>query len=110
MALNVKKELFQWEKDRVVYVDCEEDIYCVQFYNQKSKTGPEVPVVNSKAKIPNALLKESLPIVALACCKDSNETRVVERKIFKVLARAKPESYVDDEPGREVIYDGGEET
>ena len=110
MALSIKKELFQWEKDRMVYVEGIENIYCVQFYNQKSKTGPEVSVVDGKAKIPNDLLKESLPIVALACCKDSDETRVIERKIFKVLSRAKPDSYVDDTPGKEVIYDGGEET
>ena len=109
MALSIKKELFQREKNRVVYVD-DNEIFCVQFFNQKSKIGPEVPVVNGKAKIPNELLKESLPIVALACCKDSDETQVVERKIFKVLSRAKPDSYVDDIPGKEVIYDGGEET
>ena len=64
-------------------------------------------------------MKESLPIAALACIDDEeNGTRVISRKTFKVLARPKPEFYVDDEddpvnpdvpdiPGVDIIYDGG---
>jgi hypothetical protein len=55
--------------------------------------------------------------VALACTEDENSTKVISRKTFKVLARPKPEFYVDDEqgpinpdiPGIDVIYDGGME-
>ena len=115
--LNIDKELFQWEKGRYVNVTNPE-ITTVEFYNKKSKYGPEIVVENGKAQIPNSLLKESLPIVALACTDDENGTKVISRKVFKVLARAKPEYYVDDEPGKpdvpsdpslDIVYDGGVE-
>lgn len=118
--LNIDKELFQWEKGRCVIVSKNNpEITTVQFYNKKTKIGPEAYVVNNKAQIPNFLLKESLPIVALACTEDKNgnRTRVISRKVFKVLARPKPEFYVDDNegpinpdvPGIDIIYDGGVE-
>jgi hypothetical protein len=96
------------------------EITTVEFYNKKSKVGPEVVVEDGKAQIPNFLLKDSLPIVALACVDDENGTKVISRKTFKVLARIKPEFYVDDNdgpsdpdepdvPGIDIIYDGGVE-
>ena len=116
--LKIDKELFQWEKGRVVFVS-DNSITSVEFYNKKSKYGDQVEVENGQAQIPNKLLKESLPIAALACIDDEeNGTRVISRKTFKVLARPKPEFYVDDEddpvnpdvpdiPGVDIIYDGG---
>lgn len=114
--LNIEKELFQWEKGRYVIVN-DESITTVEFYNKKSKHGDEVIVENGQAQIPNKLLKESLPIAALACTDDENGTKVISRKTFKVLARPRPEFYVDDEdepinpspdiPGLDIIYDGG---
>lgn len=114
--LNIEKELFQWEKGRYVIVN-DESITTVEFYNKKSKYGDEVIVENGQAQIPNKLLKESLPIAALACIDDENGTKVISRKTFKVLARPRPEFYVDDEdepvnpgpdiPGLDIIYDGG---
>ena len=114
--LNIEKELFQWEKGRYVIVN-DERITTVEFYNKKSKHGDEVIVENGQAQIPNKLLKESLPIAALACTDDENGTKVISRKTFKVLARPRPEFYVDDEdepinpgpdiPGLDIIYDGG---
>ena len=119
--LKIDKELFQWEKGRVVFVS-DSSITSVEFYNKKSKYGNQVEVENGQAQIPNKLLKESLPIAALACIDDEeNGTRVISRKTFKVLARPKPEFYVDDEddpdvpdtpdipdiPGVDVVYDGG---
>lgn len=113
MTLQIDKELFQWEKDRVVFVNNEErteEISMVQFYNKKSKYGPEVSVEDGKAKIPNFLLKENLPIVAVACVETAEGVRVVDRREFKVLARVKPEFYIDDEDtSKDVIYDGGVE-
>lgn len=114
MTLRIDKELFQWEKNRYVYIDSVEGdpkISSIQFYNKKSKYAPEVPVESDKAQIPNFLLKEALPIVAVACIEsDNNGTQVITRRVFKVLARTKPEFYFDDEDtGIEVIYDGGEE-
>lgn len=120
MTLKIEKELFQWEKNRFVIIDKKENepnISRVQFYNKKSKIGPEVPIVNNKAQIPNSLLKENLPIVALACTEDHEGTQVISRRVFKVLARVKPEYYIDDDPsnpddpetGIDIIYDGGVE-
>lgn len=115
--LAIEKELFQWEKGRCVIVNNPE-ITTVEFYNKRSEYGDEVIVENGRAQIPNKLLKDSLPIAALACIDDDeNGTRVISRKTFKVLARPKPEFYVDDEdepidpgpdiPGVDIIYDGG---
>lgn len=109
MTLTIEKELFQWEKDRFVIVK-DEQITCVQFYNKKSKYGPEIPVKEGKALIPNYLLKEDLPIIALACTGPSGRTQVKNRREFKVLSRTKPENYIDDDTVVEIIYDGGMET
>jgi hypothetical protein len=114
--LKIDKELFQWEKGRYVIVN-NPNITTVEFYNKKSKQGTEEYVVNGKAKIPNFLLQENLPIVALACTDDEDGTKVISRKVFKVLPRPKPEFYVDDDespinpdiPGVDIIYDGGVE-
>ena len=116
--LSIDKELFQWEKGRYVNVTQSKPlITTIEFYNKKSKIGPEVYVVNGKAQIPNFLLKDSLPIVALACTDDENGTKVITRRTFKVIPRVKPEFYVDDDevpsnpdiPGLDIIYDGGVE-
>lgn len=113
MTLRIEKELFQWEKGRYVFIDLDEKdpaISSIQFYNKNSKYGPEISVENGKAQIPNYLLKESLPIVALACSDISGESLVIGRRVFKVLARSKPEFYIDDEDtSKDVIYDGGVE-
>lgn len=123
--LKIDKELFQWEKGRYVYVKQNDpEIIAVEFYNKKSKYSDQVNVEDGKAQIPNKLLKESLPIAVLACTEDDDGTKVVSRKTFKVLARPKPEFYVDDEdnpsgpsvpsypevdvPGVDIVYDGGE--
>ena len=114
--LKIDKELFQWEKGRYVIVS-DPKITVVEFYNKKSKYGDEVIVENGQAQFPNKLLKESLPIAALACVEDEEGTKVISRKTFKVLGRPKPEFYVDDEDGPvnpgpdipriDIIYDGG---
>ena len=115
--LKIEKELFQWEKGRFVLVS-DETITSIEFYNKKSKYSDQVEVENGQAQIPNKLLKESLPITALACINDNeNGTKIISRKTFKVLARPRPESYVDDEddpvvpgpdtPDINIIYDGG---
>lgn len=108
MSLIIEKELFQWEKDRFVIVS-DEQITCVQFYNKKSKYGSEVPVKEGKALIPNYLLKENLPIMAIACSGSSDKPQVISRREFKVLGRARPEHYTDDDIIIEIIYDGGME-
>ena len=114
--LKLDGELFQWEKNRFVQVvQSDEHITAIQFYNKKSKIGPEVEVINGKAQIPNFLLKENLPVIALACINEENNFRVVSRTLFKVIARPKPDSYIDEEDDPtepqipDIIYDGGVE-
>ena len=48
-------------------------------------------------------------VMAVACSGPSDKTQVISRREFKVLGRAKPEHYVDDDIIREIIYDGGME-
>ena len=77
MKLWIDKELFQWEEDRYVNVLLEEDdetITYVQFYNNVDEIGPKVPLENGKAKIPDYLLQESLPIMAVACTGSKGST------------------------------------
>lgn len=125
MKIYVDKELFQWEKNRSIFLelnDSDPEISFIQFYNKNSKVGPEIPVINNEAKIPDYLLEESHPIMAVACTGKIGETLAVSRREFKVLKRARPEKYEDesDEPpapgepekpdyDEEIIYDGGEE-
>ena len=107
--LKINKELFQWEKNRYVYVDESLNLSYLEFYNSKSKIGLESPIEDGKAKIPNLLLKQNLPIVTLGCIKIKGETQVLCRREFRVIPRAKPESYIDEDTYLDVIYDGGEE-
>lgn len=112
MELIIDKELFQWEKDRAVHIISsleEPQISCVQFYNKRVQYGPEVPLLNGSAKIPNFLLEEPYPIMALACIGEPGDTKVIARKEFKVIKRTKPEQYEEEEEEKYVIYDGGEE-
>lgn len=109
MKLWIEKELFQWETERYVNIsqDSKSLITFIQFYNDKSKIGPEIPLENDKAKIPDYLLEESLPIMAVACVGSKGKTQVVGRREFRVIKRAKPDNYMED--NKHVIYDGGEE-
>lgn len=115
MKIWIEKELFQWEKDRYVCLEFsnnEPQIDNVQFYNSKDLEGQVVPLKNQRAKIPNYLLKESLPIMAVACVGSEGDTKVIGRKSFRVLKRARPEFYYEepeDSITKEIIYDGGEE-
>ena len=109
MKLWIEKELFQWETERYVNITQDSDlpITFIQFYNNKSKIGPEIPLKDNKAKIPDYLLEESLPIMAVACTGSKGSTWVVGRRQFKIIKRARPETNFEDV--KHVIYDGGEE-
>ena len=115
MTIRIDKELFQWEKNRYVYVDSSTEepvITYVQFDGGKERIGSEAELKDGKAKIPNYLLRNSLPITALACIGSLEEgTQVIARRTFKVIPRAKPDTYFNDEEdvGIEVIYEGGVE-
>lgn len=110
MKLWIEKELFQWEQNRYVNVSLDENdenITYVQFYNNVDEIGLKIPLENGKAKIPDYLLKESLPIMAVACTGSEGSTQVIGRRQFKIIRRARPEDLV--EADKHVIYDGGEE-
>lgn len=121
MELVIERELFQWEKNRKVFIKGENssDINCIRFFNKKSSTSLEVAVIDESAKIPNSLLTEDLPIIALACMGTSDKAKVILRKEFKVLYCPRPENYegnVDDDSDypdinidEEIIFDGGVE-
>ncbi len=135
MKLIVEKELFQWEKNRYVHLISQESdptITYIQFYNSKVAYGPEVPLKSGKAKIPNSLLVDGVPLTAIACTGTKGNTKPIVRKEFNVIRRARPSLYYEDledsdEPdipdvpdvpeqpdspgqdGKDVVYDGGEE-
>lgn len=111
MTLRIDRELFQWEKNRYVYIegDNKDSIDYLQFFNKKSKYSQKELVSQDKAMIPNSLLKDNIPITVLACSDDSGEEQVITRREFKVLSRPKPEGYVEDDEYIHIIYDGGVE-
>ena len=117
--LRIDKDLFQWEKGRVAFMDPPNpDVSVIEFYNEKSIKSKECTVINGAAQIPDELLQVDLPITALACSKNLNGTRVIARNTFKVFARPEPEEYEpgstpDDPskptiPGVDIVFDGGE--
>lgn len=113
MKIWIDKELFQWEKNRYVHIETMENepaISYIQFYNKKSVYGSEIPLKDNKAKIPDILLTECLPIMAVACTGLEGYTYPINRREFKVIKRAKPENYVDSSDEiKDIIYDGGVE-
>lgn len=114
MNITIDKELFQWEKDREVFIKPSADdpyITFIQFYNKNAKFAKDCLLNNGKVKIPNELLKEDLPIMVVVCSGSRGETNVIGRREFRVLSRKKPQSYIDDEEiiYKEIVYDGGVE-
>ena len=116
MKIYIDKELFQWEKGRIVLIENEDNSTMpsfVQFYNNKMDKSLNSTVVDGKARIPDQLLKYNLPIMAVACIGTEEDSQVLCRREFKVIKRASPISVPDaDEPEDtdvEIIYDGGEE-
>lgn len=96
MKIILHKELFQWEKDRSIFIELSENekerpLY-IQFYNHKTQCAPLFSLNSNQVLIPNILLQEPYPITALIC----TETEVLARKEFKVLKRPKPLDYSDD--------------
>lgn len=106
--LELDRELFQWEKDRILLIKPNtnlDQIYCVQFYNNKSKFSEEVTPQDDIVKIPNILLTQNIPLTAVICGKEGEGTQVLGYKTFRVLPRLKPQSYQDDD--EEILIFGG---
>lgn len=108
ILMDTRTELFQWEKERYVYIeqDGQEQVYCVQFYNKKSTVAEEGYVIDSKVQIPNKLLQQSIPITVIACGEQGDGTHVLARKTFRVLPRVKPASYIDEDDEPILLYGG----
>ena len=108
MKLWIEKELFQWEKKRYVHIfleDQDPEVTFIQFYNERSGTSPEIPLKDNKAEIPEYLLMESLPIMAVACTGEKGETQVVGRRQFKVVKRVRPDSYFNTDDTDDIAAD-----
>ena len=110
MNISIDKELFQWEKNRQVNFSTDsQSPNFFTFHNPKSKLSIEVLPQKNIVQIPDELLKEALPITVEACVGKMGEGHVIDRRIFKVLKRPRPENYIDKDSEIHVIYDGGEE-
>lgn len=111
MQVIIKKELFQWEKNRYIFIDLEHGdppITCVRFYNKKSSTAINILYEDGKAKIPDSLLTEPYPIIALICTLKNGEEQVIKRKELKVIRATKPNDYIgEDTEGGEVTGANG---
>lgn len=94
MNIRIDRELFQWEKERKIIVELDQpkDNLFVQFFNRKNNEAPLSPLEDGHAKIPNNLLEDSLPIMAIVC----DEQKVYARKEFRVLKRPRPINYQDE--------------
>lgn len=119
MKIYIEGELFQGDRNRLIFIDQapdEEEITYVEFYNKKSKIGKEVRVYQNEAKIPNELIEEGLPIIAVACTGRLGRTSPICREVFDVLKQGSffdeddDDELFDSEDGEDlIIYDGGEE-
>ena len=91
--------LYQWDTGRFVKVtDIEADH--VHFANKGDSKAPIMDIVNSEAEIPDYLLQTGKQLCVYAV----KDGITVERKIFSVIARERPENYVYDEDQRNFIY------
>ena len=130
MRIYVDKELFQWEKNRYIFIKTdsasEELPTFAQFYNKKMSKSLDSPVIDNKIKIPNQLLEYDIPVMVVVCTGSYEEAHAISRREFKIIRRAKPENGsedpddpeipdIPDVPGgdgptdKDIIYDGGEE-
>lgn len=110
ITISIERELFQWEKERYVFLEPSElanQVYCVQFYNQKSKIAFEDFPEDNKVKIPNSLLTYKIPITVIACSEKGEGTQVLAYKTFRVLPRVKPESYSEEDENEDIFLIGG---
>lgn len=109
MKIYMDGELFKGDRNRLVYIETgpnDPEITYVQFYNKKSQFSKEIQVYDNVAKIPNELIKEGLPIIAIACTGTIGRTSPICREVFDVL---KDGSFSYEQKEELVIYDGGEE-
>lgn len=130
MRIYVDKELFQWEKNRYIFIKTdsasEELPTFAQFYNKKMSKSLDSPVIDNKIKIPYQLLEYDIPVMVVVCTGSYEEAHAISRREFKIIRRAKPGNGsedpddpeipdIPDVPGgdgptdKDIIYDGGEE-
>ena len=93
-------ELYQWDTGRSVKVTGIEASK-VHFANQGDSKAPIMDIVNDEAKIPDYLLQTGKQLCVYAVANGVT----IERKIFSVIKRERPENYVYEEDQRNYIYE-----
>ena len=91
-------ELNQWDTGRSVKVT---EASHVHFANQGDSKAVIMELVNSQALIPNYLLQTGKQLCVYAVV----DGVTIERKMFSVKKRERPENYVYDEDHRNYIYE-----
>ena len=91
-------ELNQWDTGRSVKVS---EATHVHFANQGDSKAVIMELVNSQALIPNYLLQTGKQLCVYAVV----DGVTIERKMFSVKKRERPENYVYDEDHRNYIYE-----
>lgn len=93
-------ELYQWDTGRSVNVTTAGATH-VHFANQGDSKAVKMGLVNSEAKIPDYLLQTGKQLCVYAVANGVT----IERKMFSVTKRERPEDYVYDEDQRNFIYE-----
>lgn len=91
-------DLFQWSIG-VIIVFSDENLVGekVHFSNDKKKAISRTIDQNLEVEIPNCLLQKAFPIEVYTYVKNESGFFTKDRKIIRVLARPKPDSYICDD-------------
>ncbi len=92
-------ELYQWDTGRSVAVT-NIDAQCVHFANQGDSKAVIIEIENGSAKIPDYLLQTGKQLCAYAVANGVT----IEKKVFSVRKRERPENYIYEEDQRNYIY------
>lgn len=88
-------DLFQWNTNVVLLFDAEYIGKTVHFSNDKVNSYSRVIDENGEVQIPDFLLKKALPLEIYLMIPYKNGEYTKKRRIVRVLARPKPDDYVD---------------
>jgi hypothetical protein len=93
-------DLYQWDTGRSVDVTTAGATHA-HFANVGDSKAPSIKLVDSRAKIPDYLLQTGKQLCVYAV----KDGVTIEKKIFSVKKRERPENYVYDEDQRNFIYE-----
>lgn len=95
----VGTEFYQWDTGRSVMV-ANTGVSCVHFANTGDSKAVIMDIIDSTAKVPDYLLQTGKQLCVYAV----NNGVTVEKKIFPVRKRERPENYVYEDDQRNYIY------